>query len=81
MVMKTKLTAVLAITFYCIFSPVFGQWERCNIDISVAYTCFIDVDDMNSDGDMDVVVLEYSTNMNRLSPFMQQNYQNARFVI
>ncbi len=53
--MKTKLTLALAVTLLNILSPVFGQWERHNIDESIAYTCFVRVDDIDNDGDMDVV--------------------------
>jgi hypothetical protein len=64
--MKTKLTLVLAVTLINALSPVFGQWERQNIDENISYTCFVDVDDMDNDGDMDIVVSEYGANMIRL---------------
>ncbi|UCH14592.1 MAG: hypothetical protein JSV22_01180 [Bacteroidales bacterium] len=79
--MKTKLTLVLAVIILYALSPIFGQWKCHKIDAGIEYTFFVAVDDMDSDGDMGLVVTEYGSNMIRLSPFMQQNYQNARFFM
>lgn len=61
--MITNLKALFIVTFFCTMSSVFGQWEYHVIDPDIYFTTIASVEDIENDGDMDIVVAHYGANM------------------
>ncbi len=67
--MKTKLTLIFTVTFLFILLPIYGQWPKHVIDVSINLAVSVDVADMDGDTKSDLVV----TNLNGYQIIMYQN--------
>ncbi len=56
-------TMVLLVNYLGILTPTYGQWQQHVIDPDIYFTTILEVKDIEDDGDMDVVVAHYGSDM------------------